>query len=120
VNDDSDSEDFKDDFALDPVVDSIQRTDSDLVVGSVHWRILLLTIYVVKDHLCPEETNHTKITHIFLHYRIISSKKFEIFKNGLQGWLRGGTKYEELSSRLGGHGSLVYLPDVGRSKYVEL
>lgn len=106
--------------ALDGLIRGIESDETDLVLSSVHWRISLLLITLVKSRVCKDTTDPKEIATCFQSNGLVSTGKFNYFKNNVSHWAEAGEKYKDLSLKLGGYGSLIYLPDIGRTKYVYL
>ncbi|KUL81829.1 hypothetical protein ZTR_09041 [Talaromyces verruculosus] len=103
--------------ALDGLIDGIESDDTDLILSSVHWRISLLVITLVKDVICKDFTDYTEITTCFQSNGLVSTEKLNYLKKNMRRWVEAGAKYRDLSVKLGGYGSLIYLPDIGRTNY---
>lgn len=106
----------RDTSALDGLIGGIEGDDTDLILSAVHWRISLLLITLVKDRVCRDTTDPEEIATCFQSNGLLSTEKFNYFKNNVGHWVEGGEKYKDLSLNLGGYGSLIYLPDIGRTK----
>ncbi|RAO71508.1 uncharacterized protein BHQ10_007520 [Talaromyces amestolkiae] len=102
---------------LDGLIDGIESDDTELILSSVHWRLSLLAITVVKDVVCQGTTDDTEITKCFQSNGLVSTGKLSYLNKNMRRWLEAGGKYRDLSLKLGGYGSLIYLPDIGRTNY---
>jgi hypothetical protein len=113
-----DTVNLNDGSVLDGLIGAIEKDNTDLILYSVHWRISLFLMTLIKNHVCKDTNDAEEIAMCFLSNGLVSTGKFNYLKDNVLNWVKGGTKYEDLSRRLGGYGTLIYLPEIGRTKYV--
>lgn len=107
-----------DTLVLDGLISGIKEDDTELVLSSIHWRLSLLVIYFVKVRVCENTNSAEEIARYFITNGLVSSHQFNYLVDNVLKWVQAGANYEDLSRNIGGYGSLVFLPDIGRSKYV--
>jgi hypothetical protein len=103
---------------LSRIIQLLRRMDAELVVNTIRWRLLLMLVVEIIDRGFPGNRDKDDLAEQFRYLGIISDNVVDYFKENLENWLRGGRRYLALGSSLGGNGSVIYLPEFGRTTYV--
>ncbi|OJD28527.1 hypothetical protein ACJ73_00054 [Blastomyces percursus] len=97
---------------LDNIIRTAHKLKGAMGIVEVQWRVLMLLIFLLLQQLELEQTED--FVEALLRLRLISS---DICVQHLPSWRSAGYKYYHLAKSLGGFGTLIFLPQVGRYQY---
>ncbi|EER41752.1 predicted protein [Histoplasma capsulatum H143] len=100
---------------FDPLVHLMLKVEDEIILKEVRWRVGSM---FMADLAARFNTEAPDIAEILIQSKLLSSEYREAFSSHLPAWVSAGSKYNIIAGKLGGKGSVVYLPYLGRTMLV--
>ncbi|EQL29715.1 hypothetical protein, variant [Blastomyces dermatitidis ATCC 26199] len=99
---------------FDPIVHLMLKIDDEIILNGVRWRVGSM---FMADLAARFNAEAPVIAEILIQSNLLSPEYREALSSHLPAWVSAGSKYNIIARKLGGKGSVVYLPYLGRTMY---